>query len=89
MTQRSESRKEAVGPTPFLTSRTLTRVATWNIRTMYEAGRTVQVARDMEELQDWSSRTERDKVATDRTAEIVIRRAAVVFGTHGGWSPPH
>lgn len=47
MTQRSESRKEAVGPTPFLTSRTLTRIATWNIRTMYEAGRTIQVAREM------------------------------------------
>ena len=45
--QRSESLKEAVGPTPFLTSRTLTRVATWNIRTMYEAGRTIQVTREM------------------------------------------
>ena len=47
MTQRSESCKEAVGLTPFLTSRTLTRVATWNIRTMYEAGRTIQLAREM------------------------------------------
>jgi len=47
MTQRRESRKEAVGPTPFLTSRTLTRIATWNIRTMYEAGRTIQVAKEM------------------------------------------
>ena len=36
-----------MGPTPFLTSRTLTRVATWNIRTMYELGRTIQVAREM------------------------------------------
>ena len=45
--QRSESLKEAVRPTPFLTSWTLTRVATWNIRTMYEAGRTIQVTREM------------------------------------------
>jgi len=48
MTQRSKSRKEAVGPSPFLTSRTLTRIVTWNIRTMFEAGRTIQVAREME-----------------------------------------
>ena len=47
MTQRSESCKKAVGPNPYLTSRTLTRVATWNIRTMYEAGRTIQVERAM------------------------------------------
>jgi len=47
MTQCSESRKEAAGPNPLLTSRTSTRVATWNIRTMYEAGRTIQVAREM------------------------------------------
>ena len=36
-----------MGPNPYLTSRTLTRVATWNIRTMYEAGRTIQVERAM------------------------------------------
>ena len=47
MTQRSQSCKEAVGPIPFLISRILTRVATWNIRTMHEAGRTIQVAREM------------------------------------------
>ena len=45
MTQHSESRKEAVGPTPLLTSRTSTTVATWNIRTMYEAWITIQVGR--------------------------------------------
>ena len=28
-------------------------------------------------------------MATDRRAETVISRAAVVLGTHGGWSPPH
>ena len=47
MTHCSESRKEAVGLTPLLTPRTTTRIATWNIRTMYEAGRTIQVAREM------------------------------------------
>ena len=47
MKQRNESRKEAVGLTFFLTSRTLTRIATWNIGTMYEAGRTIEVATEM------------------------------------------
>ena len=47
MTQCSESRKEAARLTPLLTPRTLTRLATWNSRTMYETGKTVQVAREM------------------------------------------
>ena len=47
MTQCSESRKEAARLTPFLTPRTLTRLATWNIRTMYETEKIVQVAREM------------------------------------------
>ena len=47
MTQCSESRKEAARLTPLLTLRTLTRLATWKIRTMYETGKTVQVAREM------------------------------------------
>ena len=47
MTHCSEGRKEAARPTPLLTSKTTTRVATWNIRTMFEAGRTAQVARKM------------------------------------------
>ena len=33
--------------TPLLTPRTLARLATWNIRTMYEEGKTIQVAREM------------------------------------------
>ena len=36
MMQWSESRKEAAGKTPLLTPRTTVRVATWNVRTMYE-----------------------------------------------------
>ena len=47
MTQCSESQKEAARLTPLLTHRTLTRLATWNIRTMYETGKTVQEAREM------------------------------------------
>ena len=45
--QCSESRNEAARLTPRLTPRTLVRLATWNIRTMYETGKTIQVARGM------------------------------------------
>ena len=41
-----ESRKEAARLTPLLTPRTLARLATRNIRTMYETGKTAQVARE-------------------------------------------
>ena len=41
----NKSRKEAARLTALLTPRTTARVATWNIRTMYET--TIQVARDM------------------------------------------
>ena len=47
MKQCSQTRKEAARPTPLLTPRTTTKIATWNIRTMYESGRTVQVAQEM------------------------------------------
>ena len=47
MTYCSESRKEAARPMPLLTPRTTTRVATWNVRTMYATGRTFEVAREM------------------------------------------
>ena len=47
MTLGSESRKEAVKLTPLLTPRKQSKIATWNIRTMYEAGRTAQVVKEM------------------------------------------
>ncbi|RXN14088.1 endonuclease-reverse transcriptase [Labeo rohita] len=47
MKQSSESQKEAVRPIPLLTPRKPTRIATWNIRTMYELGRTAQIAKEM------------------------------------------
>ena len=45
--QCSESQNKTARLTPLLTSRTTARVATWNIRTMYETGKTIQVAREM------------------------------------------
>jgi hypothetical protein len=38
---------EAVGLIPFLTPRKTVRLATWNVRTLYEAGRTAQVTKEM------------------------------------------
>ena len=35
-------------PTKLLSSRTVSRIATWNVRTMYETGRTAQVAREFQ-----------------------------------------
>ena len=47
MTPCSESRKEAARPTPLLAPRKTRRIATWNVRTMFETGKTFQVAREM------------------------------------------
>ena len=48
MTQCSESSPEAILPTPLLTPKRITKIATWNIRTMFEAGKAAQVAKEME-----------------------------------------
>ena len=48
MTQCSESRPEAILPTPLLTPKTITKIATWNMRTVFEAGKAAQVAKEME-----------------------------------------
>ena len=44
----SESHQEAVMPTPLLTPKRITNIATWNIRTMFEAGKAAQVKWKME-----------------------------------------
>jgi len=46
MTPCSESREEATRPTFLLSTRTIN-VGTWNVRTMYETGKTNQVAAEM------------------------------------------
>jgi hypothetical protein len=47
MTPCNESREEAVGLILFLTPRKTVKLATWNVKTMYEAGRIAQVAQMM------------------------------------------
>jgi len=47
MTQSRQSRKEPRLPTPFLSSRTQTKIGTWNVRTLYESGKAAQVANEM------------------------------------------
>ena len=51
MTQGGESRKEATKPRNLLSTRRTTRLGTWNVRTMYEAGKALQVAREMKAYQ--------------------------------------
>ena len=48
MKRAGESRKEARSPTNLLLMKANTRIGTWNVRTMYETGKTHQVAREME-----------------------------------------
>ncbi|KAI0214832.1 hypothetical protein LSAT2_033165, partial [Lamellibrachia satsuma] len=42
-----QSRKEATMPTTLLSTRKKLNIGTWNVRTMYEAGKTAQVAAEM------------------------------------------
>ena len=44
-----QSRKEATQPKILLTTRRSTRLGTWNVRTMYEAGKAQQIAAEMKE----------------------------------------
>ena len=47
MTRTGESPREASEPTTLLTTKAKTRIGTWNIRTLYETGKTAQVCREM------------------------------------------
>ncbi|MEE4247398.1 MAG: reverse transcriptase domain-containing protein [Kangiellaceae bacterium] len=47
MTRWGESRKEASAPNTFLSTRKTLTIGAWNVRTMYEAGKTAQVAAEM------------------------------------------
>ena len=47
MTCCGESRKEATMPMTFLSTRKTLNIGTWNVRTMYEAGKTAQVTAEM------------------------------------------
>jgi len=47
MTRAGESLREASAPTTLLTTKSTTRIGTWNIRTLYETGKTAQVSREM------------------------------------------
>ena len=76
MTQYSESRHEAVMPTPLLKPKRTTKIATRNVRTMYETGKTAQMAREMENYKI-PART-MDAVGSDAT---IINTDGDVFGT--------
>ena len=46
MTPCSESRKEATSPIPFLSSKKISKIGTWNVRTMFETNKAAQIARE-------------------------------------------
>ena len=41
-----ESRKEATSPIPFLSSKKISKIGTWNVRTMFEANEAAEIARE-------------------------------------------
>ena len=47
MTCWGQSRKEASEPTTLMSTRTTTTIGTWNVKTMYEAGKAAQVSAEM------------------------------------------
>ncbi|KAH3721162.1 hypothetical protein DPMN_064079 [Dreissena polymorpha] len=49
MTHAGESIQEASPPTSLLTTKAKTRIGTWNIRTLYESGKSAQVAREIKD----------------------------------------
>ena len=48
MNSGGESRQEASRTTPVLSTRTTTRIATWNVQTMFETGKLFAVEQEME-----------------------------------------
>ena len=48
MKRAGESLREASAPTTLLTTKTKTRIGTWNIQTLYEAGKSAQVCSEMQ-----------------------------------------
>lgn len=49
MTVRDQSRKEVQGPmSRILSAKTLTKIGTWNVRTLYQTGNLAQVIREAE-----------------------------------------
>ena len=79
MTLGGESRKstEATRPTPLLSTRTIN-VGTWKVRTMYETGKTSQVATEMKSY-NLTARNQRDPMDTVRTKKTAHGRDAAVF----------
>ena len=47
----SQTRKETTMQIPLFSPRHNTLFGTWNVRTMYEAGKTYQVAKEMQQYQ--------------------------------------
>ena len=48
MTRCSESPRETAKPKKLLSPRTETRIGAWNVRTMYDTGKSAQIAQEME-----------------------------------------
>ena len=79
MTRCSESRQEAVMPTPLLIPMAITDIATWNSTGCTGNG----------ELQDIAARTMRDAVEAVRPATTLSGQTDIIFGSRGRMRTTH
>ena len=79
MTQLNESQREVQRPTAINAHKLQTIIGCWNVRTMYEIGKSAQVAREIklnEELSNRSTRYQRDKMDWIRKDQIEYWRVS-------------
>ena len=74
-----ESRKEATSPMPFLSTKEISKVGTWNVRTMYEASKTAQIAREKKSIQYQYPGIMRNKTEQVRPIKAKYRRHGAIF----------
>ena len=81
MTCCGESRKEATMPKTLLSTRKTLNIGTWNVRTMYEAGKTAQVTAEMRRFNlavlglcetRWTQSTVRTTAVNNRRVDIIL-----------------
>ena len=81
-----ESQRESVWLRSHITTKKLLKTGTWNVRTLYEAGRTLQVVREMK---NFNTGTKWNQVATIRTEEAIFWGGYPLLWAWGGQCPPY
>ena len=88
MTRIGESRKEATLPTTILSTRATIKIGTWNVKTMYEIGKTAQVAAEMRAYKlDILGISEARWIRSGE--KLLASGETLLFSGHEGEKPPH